>query len=605
MQILNCLSKTRILALFFMLFISNLVIGINITNHKHNFTEITEQQEDTIFFQVAYDEDGPWLSNISIKKEERLSLWYRIVLDGETEEIKVIFPIYITGDTLSRPKSMAMMTIADWNRVTMKVKNLDTDDVDKGKRGDVKVYGLKTKTEIIFQLEGKLKDPESLMSDGATCVFRKKDGSESKVTLTKNEGDPFIASFTAEKSVLISGEKPKFSWDVVDAKKIKIYETNTDKARVERTEPQSFWTEDEGVNNDTYYTLKAFVSDKEGDSKKIPIKSFKSSQIASQASPFENKKIMGFYKHPMDADKMIALIRDKSNVLIWESDDGLAWQKLIADNRYIAFQDSISINTVNVPLEFAGSPGVVFNKRLYLIGGSRFDPNMRSNEVYFYDFTNKIKGWQKLEENAGFTPRMGHSCVVYNNEIWVMGGSDKNGARDDCWIFSKDNWEPGAKLPRKKCMASALVIQSKDDIKDKKPGIIQVFGGFGDLPGVPDQTLKESYTFESGSWKSIDWKNSVSDEKYSASSSFLSKGNAFLLSRKKINSKYAKELEMIIVKNSVEDAGISLTDIELSDSFCTVQTLAFKDVVWLCITAQNGNETKDSYLRYFVNAIKN
>ena len=50
--------------------------------------------------------------------------------------------------------------------------------------------------------------------------------------------------------------------------------------------------------------------------------------------------------------------------------------------------------------------------------------------------------WTQATGNAPFTSRTGHASVFYNNQFWVIGGRDANGAKNDVW-YSADgaNWK--------------------------------------------------------------------------------------------------------------------------------------------------------------------
>ena len=64
---------------------------------------------------------------------------------------------------------------------------------------------------------------------------------------------------------------------------------------------------------------------------------------------------------------------------------------------------------------------VVFNNKMWLIAGntSAFAANPQSDAWYSTDGIT----WTEATANAGFSGRLGHSSLVYNNEIWVIGGN--------------------------------------------------------------------------------------------------------------------------------------------------------------------------------------
>ena len=87
------------------------------------------------------------------------------------------------------------------------------------------------------------------------------------------------------------------------------------------------------------------------------------------------------------------------------------------------------------------SPGVYYKSRLWVIGGSAVNPGAPDNyrsEIWCYQKeggTDKW-GWKKsdLQYPPKGDPRCGHSCVVFQNEIWVLGGFDNGGdPHQDIW----------------------------------------------------------------------------------------------------------------------------------------------------------------------------
>lgn len=552
--------------------------------------------------KVSNTQTGPWLDTISVELDKRLSLWYKITLDGKVDSIRIVYPIYDGDVELSIREKNALMDRDQWNNVSLVTLDLDSDDISTSDDlpGVYYLSSLQGKNEILFQLsQGEtLKSDADILSNKAVCYIEKKSGRKwvelDEVTISKKLTLPSVVSFTADRSVLVNGESPILSWNVVDASKIRIssqFYSSHDSNKI-----HSSWNTKKdigsGLAKTTLFTLIPDPDSYQVIKETISIEVYTESQIATKANRFDGQKLMGLYTLPFgEEEKMIALVLHdhdeniKKNVLVWESFDGLEWEKSVAYSKIPAFIDDVR-NSANVPLDFAGSPGVVYQNKLYLIGGSRFNPNMRSNEVYFYDFGYEEKGWQK-GGNAGFTPRMGHTCVVYNKEIWVLGGSDSRGATDSCWIFDGAKWTESQnnKLPVKRCMASAMVVDNQ----------IQLFGGFGDLPGFPDQTINDACCFDSSSWKNFTW-DGVNDQIFSACCVFECKGERFILSTGYVDSTYKSELRIIGNTSFAEVTGIN---IPVSDSYFNIQPVTFKDVVWMCITTQDV-ESKSTDLKYFV-----
>jgi hypothetical protein len=75
----------------------------------------------------------------------------------------------------------------------------------------------------------------------------------------------------------------------------------------------------------------------------------------------------------------------------------------------------------------AGHTTVVFDERLWVIGG--WDGAYR-NDVWF---SSNGVDWQAATTAAGWTPRTTHATVVFNNKLWVIGGAGGSGVLDDVW----------------------------------------------------------------------------------------------------------------------------------------------------------------------------
>lgn len=79
---------------------------------------------------------------------------------------------------------------------------------------------------------------------------------------------------------------------------------------------------------------------------------------------------------------------------------------------------------------------VVFDNKMWVIGGSDGTGGIKS-DVWFSE---DGRTWKELLEEAPFKGRVGHTSVVYDNKIWVIGGADaENKLRNDVW-YSEDGF---------------------------------------------------------------------------------------------------------------------------------------------------------------------
>lgn len=114
---------------------------------------------------------------------------------------------------------------------------------------------------------------------------------------------------------------------------------------------------------------------------------------------------------------------------IWSSPDGVSWQ----------------FETDRTGWSPRWNPNAVsFNGRLWVVGGGSCDYTAAPDSVWFYESAevwSSVDGsdWM-LETIAPFSPRLGHAMVVFNGQMWVIGGGDSVGTRD-VWASSDGiNW---------------------------------------------------------------------------------------------------------------------------------------------------------------------
>lgn len=67
---------------------------------------------------------------------------------------------------------------------------------------------------------------------------------------------------------------------------------------------------------------------------------------------------------------------------------------------------------------------VVFNNKIWVIGGYNGDGTLNGGTDFFNDIWSSVDGisWTLETANAGFSARYDHSSVVFDNKLWVIGG---------------------------------------------------------------------------------------------------------------------------------------------------------------------------------------
>jgi Kelch motif len=131
---------------------------------------------------------------------------------------------------------------------------------------------------------------------------------------------------------------------------------------------------------------------------------------------------------------------------VWSSADGASWTHHIPSGPIFSPR--------------AGHEAVVFNGRMWVIGGS--DGSTRYNDIWSSaDGVN----WVLEEDHAAFTPRYTHTVVAFNNALWLFAGSDSSNASvssvglGDAWRSTDGHtWQPLQSPPFSSRMEQATTV---------------------------------------------------------------------------------------------------------------------------------------------------
>jgi len=329
-------------------------------------------------------------------------------------------------------------------------------------------------------------------------------------------------------------------------------------------------------------------------------------------------------------DKMYGLVQTMNgdNVEIWESYDGAKWAKSVAYSKALpSFKDA----NIPIPVAFAGSPCVVYNKKVFLTGGSRFDPSpeVMSNAVYYFDFNQPESGWQQQQCDT-FPKRV--AAAVCNRKtylsdgkvsekIYLLGGCDEQGALDDVWTYTDDEgWKhaSGDSMPGARCMHSAVTIPPAKP-QQGKSDVILVYGGYSDKPGKPDVDILSYFQFQDG-WIQKQYASSIkfpSNNCQGNSAQVASDSLFWTIDTGDADVSYKGKLHLILSPLvGATDAKFAILDpvannlngkesVNLSgnafdnDAIYSIQTLLFKQVPWFLFVTRNF--MLQSNLYFFVN----
>ncbi len=131
---------------------------------------------------------------------------------------------------------------------------------------------------------------------------------------------------------------------------------------------------------------------------------------------------------------------------VYSSTDGITWSEEPFAGSFMHRYDHTS---------------VVFNNKMWIIGGHDNDA-----------FVDNVLSWTGdpeaswvLEADAAQTPFdgiRGHSSVVFDNQIWVIGGIDKQDYQDTVWVTSDGiTWTSGTPFPEKLAYHKSVVFDDK------------------------------------------------------------------------------------------------------------------------------------------------
>lgn len=116
---------------------------------------------------------------------------------------------------------------------------------------------------------------------------------------------------------------------------------------------------------------------------------------------------------------------------IWMSKDGKQWTKLVRDENSFQWKPRGMI-----------SGSVVFNDRLWILGGGTYDTPTTKSRNYYNDIwsTKDGKSWVSHTRHAPWQARQYHHVVVYDDRMWVIAGYNAGDINDVWYSSDGENW---------------------------------------------------------------------------------------------------------------------------------------------------------------------
>jgi YD repeat-containing protein len=111
---------------------------------------------------------------------------------------------------------------------------------------------------------------------------------------------------------------------------------------------------------------------------------------------------------------------------VWYSEDGITWTQATSSAAWSARRVHRS---------------VVFDNKMWVIGGQvKIPPSSVSFDNDVWCSTDGITWTEKIQTDS-WSARCGHSLVVFNGKMWLMGGNDSTGYKNDVWwSINGINW---------------------------------------------------------------------------------------------------------------------------------------------------------------------
>jgi hypothetical protein len=141
---------------------------------------------------------------------------------------------------------------------------------------------------------------------------------------------------------------------------------------------------------------------------------------------------------------------------VWRSADGINWSSVTPAGSIFSPRDGHAV--------------VTFNNKLWVIGGWDDVASSGGTATRLNDVWSSADGvsWTQQNPTGGtiFSPRMGHTAVVYGGKLWVIGGDVASGTPNDTYVndvwYTTDgstwlNATPGAAFPAREGHSVAVL----------------------------------------------------------------------------------------------------------------------------------------------------
>jgi hypothetical protein len=327
--------------------------------------------------------------------------------------------------------------------------------------------------------------------------------------VAKRSTPPSIESFTADAYTVIAGEPVTLEWTLSEATDFVLVDVTGGTERViteDRAKTGRLEVDPAARGSD--YALRLLQGGEILAARQLRIHAFDATGFhVSRVNAKTDAPIAGILGLHAFAGRLYALLRTGDDrVELWYTTHGFdprAWQPELNGRGEV----------IALSVAEARRPGVVFDGKLWLIGGDCCDPDAPGSEIGFYDF--QATAWSDVGPEdarrwpAGMRERMGHAVVraPFGDGIWVMGGwSQDGGLCNDVWAFNGNAWNQVPGLDCEACLFGATTT-----LDAAQPAAWR-FGGFLEPGGRPSPTILQAYDRNGGT--------TVSDVRFAAGSTY-------------------------------------------------------------------------------------
>lgn len=115
---------------------------------------------------------------------------------------------------------------------------------------------------------------------------------------------------------------------------------------------------------------------------------------------------------------------------VWRSADGRNWNNV---SQHIQ-GPFLSINA-GIP-SGPSSAKVVYNNKVWLIGGSTNSGTTRLNDIWY---SKDMRTWTQYQGDSKFNPVTGSSALNFRGRIWLLGGADNTSYFKQIWSIKEKN----------------------------------------------------------------------------------------------------------------------------------------------------------------------